>query len=219
MTSTTPGPGRPKDPAKRHAILAAAQAMFLRHGYEGSSVEAIAREAGVSKLTVYSHFTDKETLFLEAVKAKCEEQLPELFATRGAPDAIDVQLLGIGRAFLRLMDSPESVAMHRLMIGLGHSNPALVQLFYDAGPGRILGELERILRQANQRAQLQIAQPRTAAEHFCALLKGGHNFRLLIGLDTPQGTEDAERHVQEVVGLFMRAYARANDCLPSATGG
>lgn len=206
MTSPNPGPGRPKDPVKRQAILAAAQALFLRHGYEGSSMEAIAREAGVSKLTVYSHFSDKETLFLEAVKAKCEEQLPELFATRDTPDALEAQLLSIGRAFLRLIDSPESLAMHRLMIGLGHSNPPLVQLFYDAGPGRILGELERVLRQADQRGELRIAQPRAAAEHFCALLKGGHNFRLLIGLAQPQTAAEAERHAREVVGLFMRAY-------------
>ena len=62
------GPGRPKDPAKRKAILEAAETLFLRNGYDGSSMDAIAAEAGVSKLTVYSHFTDKETLFAFAVK-------------------------------------------------------------------------------------------------------------------------------------------------------
>ena len=72
------GPGRPKDPAKRKAILEAAETLFLRNGYDGSSMDAIAAEAGVSKLTVYSHFTDKETLFAFAVKSKCEQQIPEL---------------------------------------------------------------------------------------------------------------------------------------------
>lgn len=206
MISSHPGPGRPKDPAKRQAILEAAQVLFLRNGYEGSSMEAIAREAGVSKLTVYSHFSDKETLFLEAVRAKCEEQLPQLFGTRDAPEAVEAQLLNIGRAFLRLIDSPESLAMHRLMIGLAHSNPTLVQLFYDAGPGRILSELERFLRQADQHGQLRIPQPRAAAEHFCALIKGGHNFRLLIGLAQTQPAEAAERHARDVVDLFVRAY-------------
>ena len=55
------GPGRPKDPAKRLAILEAAKRLFMQNGYDGSSMDAIAAEAGVSKLTVYSHFTDKET--------------------------------------------------------------------------------------------------------------------------------------------------------------
>ena len=52
------GPGRPKDQAKRLAILEAAKTLFMRNGYEGSSMDAIAAEAGVSKLTVYNHFTD-----------------------------------------------------------------------------------------------------------------------------------------------------------------
>src|SRR5690554_1573732 len=73
------GPGRPKDPAKREAILQAAQQLFLRSGYEGTSMDAIATEAGVSKLTVYSHFTDKETLYAAAIRVVCEAQLPDLF--------------------------------------------------------------------------------------------------------------------------------------------
>jgi TetR/AcrR family transcriptional repressor of mexJK operon len=48
---------------KRAAILDAAMALFPARGYDGASVEAIAQAAGVSKLTVYSHFADKEALF------------------------------------------------------------------------------------------------------------------------------------------------------------
>jgi TetR/AcrR family transcriptional repressor of mexJK operon len=78
--STSPaGPGRPKDLAKRRAILDAAKNLFVRNGYASTSMDAVAAEAGVSKLTVYSHFTDKETLFSAAVVARCEEQMPELF--------------------------------------------------------------------------------------------------------------------------------------------
>ncbi|MCR3774138.1 efflux system transcriptional repressor MexL, partial [Pseudomonas aeruginosa] len=99
------GPGRPKDPAKREAILEAAKRLFLCNGYDGSSMEAIASEAGVSKLTVYSHFTDKETLFSEAVKAKCAEQLPALYfqLAEGAP--LEKVLLNIARGFHRLINS------------------------------------------------------------------------------------------------------------------
>ncbi|WP_330970248.1 TetR/AcrR family transcriptional regulator, partial [Lysobacter sp. A3-1-A15] len=60
------GPGRPKDLAKRAAILDAAKSMFTQYGFGGASMDQIAAEAGVSKLTVYSHFGDKETLFAAA---------------------------------------------------------------------------------------------------------------------------------------------------------
>lgn len=72
------GPGRPKDLAKREAILEAAKALFLSLGYANTSMDAVAAAAGVSKLTVYSHFTDKQTLFCSAVMATCQVQLPDL---------------------------------------------------------------------------------------------------------------------------------------------
>ena len=71
--------GRPKDLAKRQSILDAAKTLFLTKGYANTSMDAVAGLAGVSKLTVYSHFTDKETLFSSAIMSKCTEQLPVLF--------------------------------------------------------------------------------------------------------------------------------------------
>ena len=65
----TAGPGRPKDLAKRAAILEAAKQLFLEQGYQGVSMDQIAATAGVSKLTVYSHFGDKETLFAATITA------------------------------------------------------------------------------------------------------------------------------------------------------
>jgi TetR/AcrR family transcriptional regulator, mexJK operon transcriptional repressor len=60
--------GRPKDMAKRQAILDAAKSLFLTNGYANTSMDAVRAWPGVSKLTVYSHFTDKETLFSSAIK-------------------------------------------------------------------------------------------------------------------------------------------------------
>src|SRR3546814_8328288 len=70
-------PGRPKDLAKGAAILDAAKRMFTEHGFDRTSMDQIASEAGVSKLTVYSHFRDKEALFAAAVQSPCETRLPD----------------------------------------------------------------------------------------------------------------------------------------------
>ncbi|MDO9623561.1 TetR/AcrR family transcriptional regulator [Pseudomonas sp.] len=200
------GPGRPKDLVKRQAILEAAKTLFLRHGYDGSSMDAIAAEAGVSKLTVYSHFTDKETLFSAAVKAKCQEQLPELFFELAPGVPVETVLLTIGRSFHTLINSRESVEMHRVMVALASQSPKLSQMFYEAGPQRLLNEMEGLLSKANQAGQLRIADVHNAADQFFSLLKGGANFRLLIGCGGPQQGTDAERHVQNAVGMFVRAY-------------
>jgi TetR/AcrR family transcriptional repressor of mexJK operon len=200
------GPGRPKDLVKRQAILEAAKTLFLRHGYDGSSMDAIAAEAGVSKLTVYSHFTDKETLFSAAVKAKCEEQLPELFFELAPGVPIETVLLNIARGFHTLINSRESVELHRMMVALASQDPKLSQMFYEAGPQRLLSEMEGLLSKVDQAGQLRIADAPSAADQFFSLLKGGANFRLLIGCAGPQQGADAERHVQDTVAMFMRAY-------------
>jgi TetR/AcrR family transcriptional regulator, mexJK operon transcriptional repressor len=201
------GPGRPKDLAKRQAILDAAKILFLTHGYANTSMDAVASEAGVSKLTVYSHFNDKETLFSAAVVAKCEEQLPPLFFE--LPEGIPVEnvLLNIGRGFHQLINSEESVNLHRLIMALGSQDPNLSLIFFQAGPERVVNGMEGLLAKINETGALKIDQPRNAAEHFFCLIKGAGNFRLLYGCGEPLTGDAAESHVREVVGLFMRAYA------------
>ena len=206
--SSQNGPGRPKDLAKREAILEAAKGLFLSNGYANTSMDAVAAEAGVSKLTVYSHFNDKETLFSAAVMAKCEEQLPTLFFE--LPDGMSVEnvLLNIARGFHHLINSDESVNLHRLIMALGSQDPNLSQIFFEAGPERMLQGMERLLGKIDQLGALRIDKPRNAAEHFFCLLKGAGNFRLLYGCGEPLTGEAAEAHVREVVELFMRAFAR-----------
>ncbi|MBD9503603.1 TetR/AcrR family transcriptional regulator [Pseudomonas sp. BGr12] len=206
-TNSSNGPGRPKDPAKRKAILEAAKELFVRYGYDGSSMEAIAAEAGVSKLTVYSHFTDKETLFVEAVQAKCAERMPELFAEPPADAPLESLLLNLGRGFNQLINSPEAIALSRLMVAQGAGNPHLSQLFFEAGPQRVLDQMERLLEQARQQGKMKMDCPRRAAEHFLMLVQGCVHFRLMIGCENPPTPEESEAHVQEVVALFLRAFA------------
>ncbi|MDB5982696.1 MAG: srpR [Pseudomonas sp.] len=200
------GPGRPKDLAKRQAILEAAKNLFLQKGYAATSMDAVAAEAGVSKLTVYNHFTDKETLFSAAVVARCEEQLPELFFEIPQAASVETLLTNIGRGFFALINSPDSLELHRLMVAQGTQDPKLSQIFFEAGPQRILNEMERFLTQIDQAGSLSIDNPRVATEHFLSLLKGTCNFRLLIGCGEQPDEHTAHEHVREVVSFFMRAY-------------
>jgi TetR/AcrR family transcriptional repressor of mexJK operon len=200
------GPGRPKDLVKRQAVLDAAKTLFLTKGYANTSMDAVAAQAGVSKLTVYSHFNDKETLFSAAVVAKCEEQLPSLFFELPEGVAVQTVLLNIARGFHQLINSDESVNLHRLIMALGSQDPKLSLIFFEAGPQRMLHGMERLLARIDEIGVLSIDKPRNAAEHFFCLLKGAANFRLLYGCGEPLTGDAAESHVQEVVGLFMRAY-------------
>ncbi|WP_339531621.1 TetR/AcrR family transcriptional regulator [Pseudomonas mucidolens] len=202
----TNSPGRPKDMAKRQAILDAAQTLFLSNGYASTSMDAVALEAGVSKLTVYSHFTDKETLFTAAVVTKCEEQLPVMYFELPEGVSVEQVLLNIARGFHQLINSDESVNLHRLMMTSGSQDAKLSRTFFEAGPMRMLQGMERLLSKIDQSGALRIEKPRIAAEHFFCLLKGTANFCLLYGCGERLSDAAAEEHVREVVGLFMRAY-------------
>ena len=107
------GPGRPKDPGKRAAILDAAKRLFVAQGFDGVSMDQIASEAGVSKLTVYSHFGDKESLFGEAVRAHCEAGMPASLFEADPAMPLRERLATIGRAFFAMIMRGRSVASSR----------------------------------------------------------------------------------------------------------
>ncbi|MGJ7549252.1 TetR/AcrR family transcriptional regulator [Pseudomonas alloputida] len=209
MSNDAPiGPGRPKDLAKREAILEAAKALFLSLGYANTSMDAVAAAAGVSKLTVYSHFTDKQTLFGSAVMATCQNQLPDLMFEYPEGAAVEEVLLNIGRSFQALISSDEAVKLSRLIMALGSQDPRFGEYFYEAGPKRVLAGMEALLRGIDERGLLRIANPLQAAEHFFCLIKGAPDYRLLLGCAGPLEGDEAEGHVREVVGLFIRAFQR-----------
>jgi TetR/AcrR family transcriptional repressor of mexJK operon len=195
--SAPSGPGRPKDLAKRQAILEAAKTLFLSQGYASTSMDAVAAEAGVSKLTVYSHFNDKETLFSAAVVAKCEQQLPPLFFELPEGIAVENVLLNIARGFHQLINSDESVNLHRLVMALGSQDPKLSLIFFEAGPQRMLQGMERLLTKVHETGALSIDKPRNAAEHFLILVKGVCELPVTgTAAANRRPAEAAERHVQ-----------------------
>lgn len=213
MSSPLPrscSPGRPKDLEKRAAILDAAKRLFPENGFEGTSMDAIAAAAGVSKLTVYSHFRDKESLFAEAVRAKCVELMPaELFEMRLRGSTRD-QLMAIARAFFTLITSDESIALHRLLTAGTGGSVKLAQVFWDAGPQTLQAGLAGFLRGEVERGRLHIDDVTRAASQFFCLLKGELHARLLCGCcEVAINEADVEAHLEATVEMFMRAYGRA----------
>ncbi len=201
------GPGRPKDLGKRAAILETAKRMFIAHGFDGASMDQIAAEAGVSKLTVYSHFGDKETLFAAAVRAYCEQQLPDsLFA---AADAAPLRagLLQVARAFFAMVCAPEAVAGHRMLCTPQLADSPLPRVFWDAGPQRVQDAFALLLRHHVASGELEIADIPRAAAQFFALLKGEPHAQLVFGCAAALGTQAAEAHLTASVEMFLRAYS------------
>ena len=206
-----PGPGRPKDAGKREAILDAAKRLFPQHGFDGVSMEAIAAEAGVSKLTVYSHFGDKDALFTATISAKCEEMLPPTLFRTSSRSPIRRQLTSIAQAFFGLIISPEAIGMQRVMSAVMDTNSRLPQMFWEAGPQRVHDGFADFLRARIAAGQLEIADVDRASSQFFCLLKGELHARLVCGCPGDFGEREVAEHIKATVDLFLRAYAPATE--------
>jgi len=200
-------PGRPKDPAKRAAILNAAKGMFLQHGYEGTSMDAIAAAAGVSKLTVYSHFKDKDTLFGAAVSAHCQGQMPSLCFDLPIEMPITQALYTVAQRFQGMIGHQEAVELYRLIVGSSAQSPKMASQFYEAGPMHGLAEMRRLLSQAHDQGKLSIPNLAFAAEYFLSAFSGccGH-MQQVLGV-TKRDEAERERYTEEVVQRFIKAYS------------
>lgn len=202
----TATPGRPKDMAKRQSILDVAKCLFLELGYEGSSMDSIALAAGVSKLTVYNHFNDKETLFIAAVENHCENQLPALDFDLKTDMAIETALNRIALRFQSIIYSKEGLELHRLMCSMTQHNPTLVHKFFAAGPTRVLSHMTRLLEQAHAQRKLNIANSLQAAEHFLSLFCGHRHMRVLFDIEAALSEQQQQQLAQDNIAFFVRAY-------------
>jgi TetR/AcrR family transcriptional repressor of mexJK operon len=200
------GPGRPKDLEKRAAILNVAKRLFTTQGFDGTSMDAIAAAANVSKLTVYSHFQDKERLFAAAVECVCAEQMPAEIFMADLTGPIRKQLVTIGRAFFALITSDEAVAVHRTIVANARQSPKLAELFWEAGPKRTQRAFESFLRDEVQAGSLDIPDLHRASTQFFCLLKGELHARMEFGCCGQVTDQEIDDHVEATVDFFLRAY-------------
>lgn len=198
--------GRPKSTAKHEAIIAAAGRLFMEDGYELTSMDAIARKAGVSKLTIYSHFADKNELFGAVIRMRCDSFAGTLSAAVLAGTSPEETLLSFGEHFARMIFSEGSVRLYRVMQAEAERHPELVQMFYETGPKRVKGMFGELLESWHRKKLLRIPDITAAAEQFFSLVKGELRMQMLLGIRGEPSPKEIRRHVQASVAMFLAAY-------------
>jgi len=161
----------------------------------------------VSKLTVYSHFGDKESLFSEAVRAHCEQGMPASLFVAEPEKPLRERLTDIGRAFFAMIMTPEAIAGHRILCSPQATASDLPTMFWDAGPKRVQDAFAAMLERRIEAGELEIDDPQRAASQFFTLLKGEAHAQAVFGYACSGRVDSPEQHVAAVVELFLRAYA------------
>jgi TetR/AcrR family transcriptional repressor of mexJK operon len=204
-----PRRGRPRDPERLRRIVEAAHSHFNAHGFERASVDAIAADAGVSKMTIYSHFASKEGLFEAVIRDRTDRVMGGLAGVEALdPTQPQKALLAVGGQVLALAREAEALGQFRSLYGAAGSQPEACRAFYRQGADRLIGDLAAYLRRAHAQGALNIRHPRQAADLFLSMFLGDGHIRGLLMLDMPDAREDRAL-LREAVRVFMAAYAKA----------
>jgi AcrR family transcriptional regulator len=179
--------------------------VFLAEGFDGASMNDIARAAGVSKGTLYVYFHSKEQLFEALIREERKQQAERLVFPGDPGDAR--QLLGeFGRRLIEIMTRPETVAHLRVVIAATGKFPRLGQAFYEAGPCHGVRNLATQLEKLCASGALEIDDTQRAAQHFIDMCKSGVFMPVLFGVAETVAPAEIESAVDAAVEVFMRAY-------------
>lgn len=188
---------------KRDAIVEAARTLFCSEGYPGTSMDAVAAGAGVSKATLYAHFPSKADLFQEVVSTLAAPYIRISQEVLDLPVADGLRMLG--RRFLDLILSPQAVGSYRVLVAQGAQFPEMVETYMASGPQPVIRAMAGYLAQQHARGALRVPDPVLAASLFLHMVKGEVHAHVLMGLPFPDDVLD--RILDEVVRIMLAAYA------------
>ena len=200
--------GRPKDLEKRQQILNAARNLFLKCGYHGSSMNQIAHEAGVTKLTVYNHFQDKANLFVCAIAATCEELISARPLNLQADSDFNKEFIHACDLALNIINLPEAIKLELLLLELAAEQNPLAQKFYNASHLRMHAVWENFFQQAIDLGFIQAEELKTLTWLIVSLLLGVRHHEVLLGIRAIPTATEKQQFILSSIKLFMLKYQK-----------
>jgi AcrR family transcriptional regulator len=191
QSRTRPGPGRPRrgeTDARRAAILDVATGLFAGYGFAGTTIEAVAAQAGATKRTVYRHFTDKAGLLVAAVERLHEHEQD------GLHEGTDLE--EVAARIVHTLHGDDAVTLHRLVVAEARQHPELAEAFFERGPAASVAALTAILG-------AQGVRDPDRAEGLYTLLLGERHRRRLLGLEPAPSKQEALAHARRAIRIAL----------------
>lgn len=200
------GTDRVRRGRKFDQVLAGAREIFLTDGFDGASVDDIARAAKVSKATLYSYFPDKRLLFMEVARNECCRQADRAIETIDLEAPVDKVLREVAGRMLDFITSDFGQRIFRICVAESERFPELGREFYDSGPALIRARLVDFFRLAMERGELRVDDLDLAADQFHALCKADIHDRLVFNLTRSFTKAEKARVADGAVATFMARY-------------
>jgi TetR/AcrR family transcriptional repressor of mexJK operon len=196
-------PRRLRMAEKRASILRAARPILLRDGLGGTTLDRVAAEGGINKMTLYRHFPNKEALFEGLVIAMCEsireglENAPFADIQKPAFDRLADEL----RAFTSALIEPDALALYRLIVSDGWRFPILARAFDQSGMRVIRQRIAQLLETGGVPAN----RSRHVAGEVVALSLGDAYQRAILGIAEDS---DDEAFAQQIEAAVTHGFIR-----------
>lgn len=205
VRSLTEGRIQPKP--KEQEVLDVATDYFLKHGYQGASINAMARSSGISKESIYRYFSSKKQLF-EAVIGR------ELVEYRSALDRLDATLrtmelrdalIRVAEVTLAVITTDRTLALRRLIFDEATRSPDVGQHYYHIGPGQAYAVLENVFETHSYESDFDVP---TLSRHFVALMSWRITLERQCAVLAEPTPAEISTVAQAVVDDFMKAFLR-----------
>ncbi|MFT4013904.1 MAG: TetR/AcrR family transcriptional regulator [Paracoccus sp. (in: a-proteobacteria)] len=190
-------------------VLEGARTVFLREGFEGASVDDIAREANVSKATLYSYFPDKRVMFMEVFRTELAREV----ADAGALFEVDLPVEQILPFIVQIISahviSDFGLRIYRISVGEAERFPSLAREYYESGPAMLRRQLVTYLSHCVTKGELQIDDFELAADQLIELASTTVHDRALF-----LGSQSVDKHLlrrinKGAVRMFLACYRQS----------
>jgi len=184
-------------PDKRQAVLRGALSVFARDGYSRASIDAIAKEAGVSTRTLYNHFADKADLFRNVIQASAgaaaQDQIALIERHFHKISDLEKDLAAFGEDMCAHQGHAEHFALVRqINAELGHIPAEAIEAWQETGPRKVRKAL------AAELEKLGFRDPKRAAIHLLMLT--------MTGDPTIRGTRPDDDDIAAGVRVFLHGH-------------
>jgi TetR/AcrR family transcriptional repressor of mexJK operon len=195
-----------KPKAKEQEVLDVATAYFLKHGYQGASINAMARSSGISKESIYRYFSSKKQLF-EAVIGRELVEYQDSLRRLQAAKALDLReaLIAVAEIVLGVVTTDRTMALRRLIFDEARRSPDVGQHYYKIGPERAFAAFEEIFKSHQSRTDFD---PAALSRHFVAMISWRVMLERECAVLAAPTPEEMRRWVESVVEDFMKAFLR-----------
>ena len=214
ISNSANSPALPKVPgvggehnSKCLQIFDGARQVFLASGFDGASMNDVARAAGVSKGTLYVYFDSKEALFEALIRHDRSRQAEQWCQFDAGNHDVRAVLLRFGCELAQTMTQPTHIAHLRTVLGVVPKNPQIGRAFYEAGPLVAVRKLSSYLLAQVHSGDLAIEDTEYAAQLFLEMCKAGIYLKVLMGVIEQPTSAAIEANVKRAVDAFLKIFA------------